>query len=69
MGAAQNARAQGPEAALTGPVVRGDGAAIAAHVEALRKYPEALALYTTLTTELRRLAVRGTSDTTMADVA
>jgi predicted short-subunit dehydrogenase-like oxidoreductase (DUF2520 family) len=51
-GAAVNA-AGGP-AALTGPVVRGDAATIAAHLDALAPYPEARALYLAVASEVAR---------------
>jgi predicted short-subunit dehydrogenase-like oxidoreductase (DUF2520 family) len=54
-GAAANARAQGPSEALTGPVVRGDSDAIAAHLAALEPYPEARDLYAELVREMEQL--------------
>jgi predicted short-subunit dehydrogenase-like oxidoreductase (DUF2520 family) len=54
-GAAHNARRAGPAAALTGPVARGDGEAIAAHLEALAGYPEARDLYLHLTRAMESL--------------
>ena len=54
-GAAANARAQGPSDALTGPVVRGDSDAIAAHLAALEPYPEARDLYAQLVREMEQL--------------
>ena len=55
-GALANARRVGPRAALTGPVVRGDTATVAAHLEALEARPDAAALYRALSLELLRLA-------------
>jgi predicted short-subunit dehydrogenase-like oxidoreductase (DUF2520 family) len=55
-GALTNARRVGPRAALTGPVVRGDTATVAAHLEALHERPETAALYRALSLELLRLA-------------
>ena len=54
-GAATNARAQGSAEALTGPVVRGDAEAIAAHLAALGPYPEARDLYAQLVREMEQL--------------
>jgi predicted short-subunit dehydrogenase-like oxidoreductase (DUF2520 family) len=54
-GAAHNARRAGPAAALTGPVARGDGAAIAAHLDALAAHPEARDLYLHLTRAMETL--------------
>ncbi len=54
-GAAANARAQGSADALTGPVVRGDSDAIAAHLSALEPYPEARDLYAQLVREMEQL--------------
>jgi predicted short-subunit dehydrogenase-like oxidoreductase (DUF2520 family) len=54
-GAAHNARSAGPAAALTGPVARGDGAAIAAHLDALAAYPDARDLYLHLTRAMEAL--------------
>jgi predicted short-subunit dehydrogenase-like oxidoreductase (DUF2520 family) len=46
----ENAAALGPQAALTGPVVRGDVATIRQHLEALQSLaPELLSLYIALT--------------------
>jgi hypothetical protein len=55
-GALANARRVGPRAALTGPVVRGDTATVARHLEALHEHPDADALYRALTREIVRLA-------------
>ena len=54
-GAAHNARSAGPAAAHTGPVARGDGAAIAAHLDALAAYPDARDLYLHLTRAMEAL--------------
>jgi predicted short-subunit dehydrogenase-like oxidoreductase (DUF2520 family) len=54
-GAAANARAQGASDALTGPVVRGDSDAIAAHLAALEPYPDARDLYAHLVREMEQL--------------
>lgn len=58
-GALANARRVGPRAALTGPVVRGDTATVAAHLEALRKRPDTAALYRALTQAILLLAGEG----------
>ena len=57
-GAATNAMRSGARAALTGPVVRGDGAAIAAHLEALEADRGARDLYAALALETAELAGR-----------
>ena len=54
-GAAANAKAQSSSDALTGPVVRGDDEAIAAHLRALEPYPEARDLYAQLVREMEQL--------------
>jgi len=51
-GAARNARRSGPASALTGPVVRGDAATIAAHLEALAGDADARDLYVRLSREM-----------------
>lgn len=56
-GAATNAMA-GAGAALTGPVARGDGGTIAAHIGALAHDPSALDLYVAVALEMARLAGR-----------
>ena len=68
-GAAHNARLSGPAQALTGPVARGDDAAVAAHLEALRAYPAARALYAALVAEM--IDLRGAAEPvkTIAEVA
>jgi predicted short-subunit dehydrogenase-like oxidoreductase (DUF2520 family) len=58
-GAAHNARRAGSAAALTGPVARGDGAAIAAHLDALASHPEARDLYLHLTRAMESLVAAG----------
>jgi predicted short-subunit dehydrogenase-like oxidoreductase (DUF2520 family) len=55
-GALANARSAGPDEALTGPVVRGEAATVAAHLAALRDHPDAGALYRAVSLELVRLA-------------
>ena len=55
-GALTNARRDGPRAALTGPVVRGDTATVAAHLAALEDRAETDALYRALTTAILHLA-------------
>jgi predicted short-subunit dehydrogenase-like oxidoreductase (DUF2520 family) len=55
-GAAANALQAGARTALTGPVARGDAAAIAAHLHSLRDDPAAYQLYLTLARETARLA-------------
>ncbi|HEX5832150.1 MAG TPA: DUF2520 domain-containing protein [Gemmatimonadaceae bacterium] len=58
-GAAHNVSVTVPEEALTGPVVRGDAGAVAAHLEALAGDPTARAVYVALTRaalETRRAA-------------
>lgn len=47
-GTLQNVKYLGPRAALTGPVSRGDDATVKKHLEALRRDPEALAVYRAL---------------------
>lgn len=50
--------AQGPEAALSGPVVRGDRQTLIAHLETLRdERPDLLPAYAAMATETVRLAV------------
>jgi predicted short-subunit dehydrogenase-like oxidoreductase (DUF2520 family) len=60
----QNALASGPRAALTGPVVRGDAATVAAHTEALRHVESTVAkLYEASALHLLQLArQRGLSE-------
>ncbi len=48
-GAVVNARRLGPRQALTGPVVRGDSATVAAHLAALADHPDADQLYRAIT--------------------
>ncbi|MHB8717344.1 MAG: Rossmann-like and DUF2520 domain-containing protein [Candidatus Dormibacteria bacterium] len=55
-GAAANARAAGPEAALTGPVVRGDAATVARHLDVLAADPITRELYRRLSLETLALA-------------
>ena len=55
-GALANARRVGPGAALTGPVVRGDTATVAAHLEALKERPDTASLYRALTQAILLLA-------------
>jgi predicted short-subunit dehydrogenase-like oxidoreductase (DUF2520 family) len=57
-GAADNARRHGPKHALTGPIVRGDSDAVAAHLRALEPYPDVRELYTRLAMEMATLAGR-----------
>lgn len=47
-GALSNAERAGARAALTGPVARGDVLTVAAHLAALRRHPDAAALYRAL---------------------
>jgi len=54
-GAAGNARRLGSRSALTGPVMRGDTATVAGHLDALRDHPNAAALYRNLSLEMLRL--------------
>jgi predicted short-subunit dehydrogenase-like oxidoreductase (DUF2520 family) len=55
-----NLKANAPEAVLTGPVARGDRSTIEAHLDALQEAtPHLLPLYSALTTEMVRIAVRG----------
>ncbi|HEX6538640.1 MAG TPA: DUF2520 domain-containing protein [Candidatus Dormibacteraeota bacterium] len=58
LGAATNALSASPEAALTGPIARGDAAAVRAHLEALQSDPGARDLYISLAAETARLAGR-----------
>jgi len=60
-GAARNARRAGPASALTGPVARGDRAAIGAHLDALAPFPEARDLYLHLTRAMESLAAGETA--------
>ena len=55
-GAASNAVAAGPEAALTGPVVRGDAATVARHLDVLAADPTTQELYRRLSLETLALA-------------
>ncbi|MGD1033814.1 MAG: DUF2520 domain-containing protein [Candidatus Dormibacteria bacterium] len=55
-GAMANARRAGPRGALTGPVVRGDTATVAAHLAALAARPDAEALYRSVAREIVHLA-------------
>jgi predicted short-subunit dehydrogenase-like oxidoreductase (DUF2520 family) len=55
-GAARNARRMGPQAALTGPVVRNDPATVKSHLEALRGDPQTQRLYHRLARETLRTA-------------
>lgn len=66
----QNALASGPRAALTGPVVRGDAATVAAHTEALRHVePTVAKLYEASARHLLQLArQRGLSDASVRAV-
>jgi predicted short-subunit dehydrogenase-like oxidoreductase (DUF2520 family) len=66
----QNALASGPQAALTGPVVRGDAATVAAHIEALRNVePTVAKLYEASAMHLLQLArQRGLSDASVRAV-
>lgn len=55
-----NVRASPPEAALTGPVARGDDETVRDHLDALRDgAPHLLPIYAALSTEMTRAAVRG----------
>ena len=58
LGAASNAQSAPPDEALTGPIARGDAAAVRAHLEALQGDPAAADLYITLATATARLAGR-----------
>lgn len=51
-GAASNAREVGPTAALTGPVIRGDAATVARHLDALAADPSTRELYRRLGLEV-----------------
>lgn len=58
-GTLRNLRRSTPEAALTGPAVRGDEKTIAAHLRGLQAHhPGLVPVYVALTTEMVRLAVR-----------
>ena len=61
-GAATNAMRSGARAALTGPVARGDAAAIAAHLDALEADPGARDLYAAVALETAELAGRDPVD-------
>lgn len=54
----RRAEASGVDAALTGPIRRGDAEAVASHLAALANAPEAHALYRTLGAAAIRLATR-----------
>lgn len=55
-----NLKRDRPENVLTGPVMRGDLDTVQAHLEALRdETPHLIPVYTALSTEMVRLAVRG----------
>jgi predicted short-subunit dehydrogenase-like oxidoreductase (DUF2520 family) len=56
VGAASNASAGGPAAALTGPVVRGDAATVALHLDVLSADPSTRELYRRLALETLALA-------------
>jgi predicted short-subunit dehydrogenase-like oxidoreductase (DUF2520 family) len=60
--AAENVRAAGPSAALTGPVARGDVETVRAHLEALADAPEVLELYRALSREALPLAASAGAD-------
>ncbi len=55
-GAASNAMAGGPAGALTGPVVRGDAATVARHLDVLAADPDVRELYRRLSLETLALA-------------
>jgi predicted short-subunit dehydrogenase-like oxidoreductase (DUF2520 family) len=56
----ENVQQSHPEGALTGPVARGDEETVQSHLEALTaETPHLVPLYTALSTELVRVAVRG----------
>ncbi|MCC6237496.1 MAG: DUF2520 domain-containing protein [Dehalococcoidia bacterium] len=57
LGAARNIEARPLEQALTGPVARGDVETVRRHLEALRAWPDLLALYRALGRELLGLAL------------
>lgn len=59
-GTLRNLATQLPEDALTGPIARGDGQTLAAHLDALQRHlPHLLPVYVALATETVRVAVRG----------
>jgi predicted short-subunit dehydrogenase-like oxidoreductase (DUF2520 family) len=60
--AAENASAQGPAAALTGPVARGDVETVRAHLGVLGEMPEVLALYRVLSRAAVEVAAEGGAD-------
>lgn len=59
---AQNAATVAPEAALTGPVVRGDVGTVRAHLAALSETPEILELYRALSREALPIATKAGAD-------
>ena len=61
-GAATNAMRAGARDALTGPIARGDAAAIAAHLDALEADPAAYDLYAALARETAELAGRDATE-------
>jgi predicted short-subunit dehydrogenase-like oxidoreductase (DUF2520 family) len=60
-GAVRSVLDLGAEAALTGPIRRGDAAAVAAHLSALEAAPDARALYVALSRSALALAARDPS--------
>jgi predicted short-subunit dehydrogenase-like oxidoreductase (DUF2520 family) len=66
----ENAMASGPQAALTGPIARGDAATVAAHLDALRNVePTVAKLYEASAGHLLQLAKRrGLSDASVRAV-
>ena len=68
-GAASNTLSTRASDALTGPVVRGDTAAVRAHLEALQTDPAARDLYITMSIETAQLAGRNPADLGLAPPA
>lgn len=70
MGAASsNLLERDPSAALTGPIVRGDAATIARHLDALESDPETLGLYRAISKAAVPLAKQaGTQDRLLAEI-
>lgn len=58
-GTVHNLHRLGVPAALTGPVARGDIGTVVAHIAALSRFPNALAVYTAISERLIDLAVEG----------
>ena len=68
-GAMANLAGVSPDAALTGPVVRGDPATVGKHLKALKPYPSASAVYRALSIAAVEIAGRrGVDQETLASL-